>query len=210
MKCLPRTTSLLTIALALAGVALTASPARAATLAENTGITSGTNVVGAFQGQSFTVTGSGSFTNITFNFFLTYSPTTPYAVGTAFLLSSEYLGTPGYLSSGTPGYLGSAAASGGFYNFNSGVTLVAGMKYFLYSNGATDDDTGANNSYGGGAYYAALLPNLPNFYRSDTVDHRFRVTGDAVTANAPDGGSTALLLALGLAALWAGRRPHRA
>ncbi|MBL9190271.1 MAG: VPDSG-CTERM sorting domain-containing protein [Opitutaceae bacterium] len=201
MKLVNKTASLL----ALAWVAFIATPARAATIATATGGSFSNSNVG-FVGQSFTVTGSGSFTNISFNFFSDTGSTTPAAFGTAFLLNTLYTGTPAALSSGSTGYLGQATAASGFYSFGSGVSLLAGTQYFLYSNAAFSAGaiTG-NNAYAGGSVYIASTSSSVFFPNTSA---NFRVTGDAV--GAPDGGSTALLLALGVAGLWFGRRARQA
>lgn len=203
MKLLTKTASILT----LASLAFVTTSASAATLAEFTGGTVTTSPGNYSPGQSFTVTGSGSFTNISFNFFSNVPATTPFASGTGFLLSSSYGGTPAALSNATAGYLGQATASGGFYNFGSSVTLSAGTQYFFYT-GQTFSSaiTGAGfNAYAGGSYL--LSQQLGNFADTVNTDSNFRVTGDAV--GAPDGGSTALLLALGVAGLWLGRRARQ-
>ncbi len=136
------------LALALAGSA--AAPTGAATLTEFIG---GVSSSGNFVGQSFTIAGSGSFTNISFNFFTTSASSAvgnPAAAGTGFILSTAYTGTPAALSSATPGYLGSATASGGFYNFGNTVTLLGGAKYFFYSNTAFNHTSSGLDGYSGG------------------------------------------------------------
>ncbi len=191
---------------ALVWAALAVTPARGVDLASYTG---GTTLNGSVvPGQSFTVTGAGSFTNISFNFFSNTPATTPFALGTAFLLSSYYSGTAAALSSGTAGYLGQATASGGFYNFGSGVTLNAGTQYYLYTN--TVFNAGSITAFNGNGYAGGILivANGTNFnFDSDTGDFNFRVTGNAV--GAPEGGSTAWMLALGVVGLWIGRRSLR-
>ncbi|MBL9201041.1 MAG: hypothetical protein JNL39_11070 [Opitutaceae bacterium] len=189
------------IAIGIALAVSAAVPARAVTVAEFTaGTAIASNLIG---GQSFTLVGAGSFTNISFNFFSDTPATTPSAAGTGFLLSSAYTGTPGALSSGTAGYLGSATASGGFWNFGSGVSLLGGTQYFFYANTATLI-TGSNlGGYGGGNYYNGSSGS----FVSSAVDANFRVTGDAVSA--PDGGSTMLMFALGGLGLLLGRRSLR-
>lgn len=188
---LPR---ILGLSLALGLVA--ATNASALVVAENT---STTNVGQAqFYGQSFTVVGGGSFTNIVANFFSDSPATTPLAAGTGFLLSTEYTGTPGSLSSATPGYLGQAVASGGFYDFGSSVTLVSGTQYFLLSNTAmAASGSGVDVYAGGNAYYGGS-----SFDSRITQDAAFRISGTAT----PDSGTTASLLGLALFGLFALRR----
>ena len=96
---------------------------RADTIAQNIAGTVSLLRQHLYFGQSFTTVTLSPESNIAFNFFSNVPATTPYAVGTGFLLSMEYLGTPANLSSATPGFLGQATASGGFYTFNSSLTL---------------------------------------------------------------------------------------
>ncbi len=198
MKLLARSASLL----ALACFAFVAAPARAATIATAIGGASFNNA-STFVGQSFTVTGSGAFTNISFNFFSDTASTTPTAFGTAFLLNTLYTGTPGALSSGSTGYLGQATASGGLYNFGSSVTLLAGSQYFLYSSALFPAASiSGDNAYAGGSSY--FSSGSGSTYSAFTSAN-FRVTGN----NTPDGGSAALMLALGVVGLLVGRRSLR-
>lgn len=201
MKFLTKSASIL----ALASLAFIAAPTRATTIANNT--PAGTTGVhpSLFLGQSFTVAGTGSFNNISFNFFSDAAATTPYALGTGFLLSTAYGGTPTALSSGTAGYLGQAVAAGGFYSFGSGLTLAAGTQYFFYSNTLFPAGSifGDGDTYAGGAVYFSRGA-ADNFSVFSGQDASFRVTSNAV--GTPDGGSTALLLALGVVGLFVGRR----
>jgi hypothetical protein len=84
-------------------------------------------------GQSFTMPSSGGpWDNITFNFFSNSPATTPFTLGTAFLLNEQYLGMPSNLSTSTPGFLGeSTGITGGMYVFSTALTLDPGVKYFL-------------------------------------------------------------------------------
>ena len=195
-------------ALALACLALAAAPAQAVDIASSTG--GNQTAFGGYRpGQSFTVVGSGSYTNITFNFF-SDAGTTPFASGTGFLLSTAYSGNVAGLSSGTAGYLGQATASGGLYDFGGSATLIAGTQYFFYSTGLLSsfgDITGSgSNLYSGGVLYSDGGGNTN--YGVSSGDWNFRVNGTAT--GVPDAGSTALLLALGVAGLWFGRRARQA
>lgn len=67
---------------------------RADTIAENTGGQNVNNNIAFYQGQSFTTVTVTPESNIAFNFFSDVPATTPYALGTGFLLSMQYLGTP--------------------------------------------------------------------------------------------------------------------
>ena len=178
--------------------------ARAVTIAENTGGL-GTFSAAAYNGQSFTTVAGSPTSNIAFNFFSDIPATTPYALGTGFVLSMEYLGTPAALSSSTPGFLGQATAAGGFYTFDPSLTLLPLTQYFFYENAQIPGNTiTGNNVYAGGQHYFALTGTStfqPNF-----VSLNFRVTGTPVAAGVPDNGSTAMLLGIGVVAIAFARR----
>ncbi|MBV9241365.1 MAG: hypothetical protein JO314_05080 [Acidobacteria bacterium] len=148
-------------------------------MAENTG---GAFLPGRafYWGQSFTTVPAVPETNIAFNFFSDTGSTTPSAFGTAFLLSSSYLGTPADLSPATPGYIAQANASGGFYTFPH-VTLQPGTQYWVYTN-ASAVISGGNNTYPGGTG-ASTGASIGNF-STDVVSVNFRVTGSPVTTAA--------------------------
>ena len=114
-------------------------------------------------GQSFTTITASPVTNIAFSFEAApYSTASPYALGTAYLLSSPYTGLPSGLSSQTPGFLGVATASGGVYSFGSSVTLQPHTQYFLYENALFPDDAiYGGGQYAGGTVYYALPSSLP-------------------------------------------------
>ena len=154
--------------------------AHANTIAENTAGTD-INVASGYLGQSFT-TGSGSFqSNITFNFFSNVPATTPYAVGTGFLLGMQYLGSPSGLTSSAPGFLGEANASGGFYTFDPSLILLPNTQYFFYENAAVpiNSESGGNIYAGGQNYFTSSASG--NFVAfSDS--NNFRVTGTPINA----------------------------
>ena len=213
MKLVTKTASILT----LACLPFIATDAHAVTLTQVTG---GVSFLGGayYVGQGFTVTGAGSFTNVSFNFFSDiqeHSPA-PVALGTAFLFSTLYNGTVGALSTESQnylGYLGQATADGGFYNFGSSVTLAAGSRFFLYTNALfpTHSITGGQISPRDEfAYFTSSADFGFHFHgirEAGSNNTNFRVTGDAVSV--PDGGSTALLVALPLFGLllWRRRQP---
>jgi VPDSG-CTERM motif len=177
---------------------------RANTIAENIGgpDTSGS---GFYWGQSFTTVMIGPESNIAFNLFSDVPATTPYALGTGFLLSMAYTGTPSSLSSSTPGFLGQANASGGFWTFNSSLTLLPNTQYFFYENAALGSISG-NNAYAGGQFYFSFS-DMGNFLFGGGNSINFRVTGSP--AGVPDGGSTLSLLGLASLGLVALRRKLR-
>ena len=84
---------------------------------------------GGFFGQAFTVSGTGTFTDITFSF-LKFDDAAS-ASGTGYIFASEYSGTPAGL--GSSDYLASGTASGDAYDFGSSFTLVAGQTYYFYN-----------------------------------------------------------------------------
>ena len=179
--------------------ALVAQPfagARADTIAENTGGT--LSNPDAYIGQSFTTVTVSPESNIAFNFFSNIPATTPYALGTGFLLSMQYLGTPSALSSSTPGFLGQAAAAGGFYTFNSSLILSPGTQYFFYENALipAGSITGGNIYAGGHDYFAF---SASTNFAPDPSSANFRVTGTPATV--PDTGTTGSLLGLSLMGL---------
>jgi VPDSG-CTERM motif len=176
---------------------------RANTIAENTGGPD-TSSSGVYWGQSFTTVASGPESNIAFNLFSDVPATTPYALGTGFLLSMAYTGTPSSLSSATPGFLGQANASGGFWTFNSSLTLLPNTQYFFYENAALGSITG-NNFYAGGQY-SYTFSDSGNFIDAG-LSINFRVTGSP--AGVPDGGSTLSLLGFALAGVAVLRRKLR-
>ncbi len=204
---IPRALTALTLT-ALTGLAhASTTAARADTVAVFTGGPD-TNGKGAYQGQSFTTVTSGPENNIVFSFESTAGSTAnPIALGDGFLLSSEYLGSPGSLSSSTPGFLGEAAASGNAYTFAPGLTLQSGVQYFLYSDAffPAGSLTG-NGSYSGGQFYGS--PNQVTGFSAKSVSLNFLVTGTpAAITTTPEPASYAAfamggfgLLGLGLKA----------
>ncbi len=85
--------SLSALALAAALLGASVSSARADIVASNTDGQFFTPE-SFYVGQSFTTTTATAENNIAFNFFSDVPATTPYALGTGFLLSSVYTGTP--------------------------------------------------------------------------------------------------------------------
>jgi hypothetical protein len=188
-----------TIAALALSVLVTLANAHATTIASNTG-GNGFNQQGYF-GQSFTTVAGSPASNITFNFFSDIPATTPFASGTGFLLSMEYLGSPAALSAATPGFLGQAVAAGGFYSFASNLTLLAGTQYFFYENAllAAGSISGGNLYPGGQGYFSSAgNTNFSGFGDSNN----FEVNGTAV----PENSGTVFLLGMSLAALVAVRR----
>jgi VPDSG-CTERM motif len=179
--------------------------ARAITIAENTAAPGATSLA-AFVGQSFTTNPGSPTSNIAFNLFSDVPATTPYALGTGFLLSMEYLGTPAALSSSTPGFLGQATAAGGFYTFDPSLTLLPLTQYFFYENAlipAGAITAGGNPVAGGHLYFTTIASD--NFSPA-SQSLNFRVTGTPVATSVPDNGSTVMLLGIGVVAIAFARR----
>ena len=176
---------------------------RADIIAQNTGGPA-TSISGVYWGQSFTTVTISPESNIAFNLFSDVPATTPYALGTGFLLSMAYTGTPSSLSSLTPGFLGQATASGGFWTFNSSLTLLPNTQYFFYENAALGSISG-NNFYAGGQYYFSGS-DMGNFFGAGNSIN-FRVTGSP--ASVPDAGSTLPLLSFALLGVAVLRRKLR-
>jgi hypothetical protein len=168
--------------IAVASLLIASAPEASADIVAS--FTSGTalNDAAAFVGQSFTTTNLVPETNITFNFFSDVPPTTPEAVGTGFLLSQEYLGTPAALSSSTPGFLAQAAASGGEYSFGSAATLLPGTQYFLYENvHIPSGSISGGATYSGGQLYATTSSSS-DFAGEGLSTTNFLVQGSPATA----------------------------
>ena len=131
-------------------------------------------------------------------------------MGTGFLFSSGYTGTPAALSlvtEATTGFLGQADAAGGFYTFAPSLTLAPGTQYFFYGNALIPQGArSGGNVYAGGMAPFSLSANS-NFIPHPTGNSaNFRVTGSPAGAPVPDGGASALLLGLGVAALLISQR----
>jgi hypothetical protein len=192
--------------LALTAVLLS-SHAFAGVIVVNTGGTA--QSFGGFVGQSFTMPSSGGpWNDITFNFFSDVPATTPFAIGTGFLLDQAYLGTPSNLSSATPGFLAeSTGITGGMYDFPAALTLNPGVTYFVYENTAFSFGaiTGGNIFAGEHSYFttAASINFAPQ-----SVANNFAVSGIAAAVPEP---STWAMMLLGFAGLGFvfRRRKHR-
>ena len=173
--------------IAAAAVLSASLAAHADTLAMST---AGTAVLAStlYTGQAFTVTGTGSYADIAFNYYT--AGLTPYALGTGYLFSSVYTGTPTGLSSSDPGYLGMAAASNGFYNFGSAVTLASGQQYFFYESAAIPAGAISGNSTYAGSFF--FSQSSTSGYTSTTAAN-FDVTGTSTISATPEPSSFALL-----------------
>lgn len=160
------------------------------------GFTVGTTSIGApnYLGESFFAGGFGTFDNIAFNFF---TPTgADYAIGTGYLFSTPYTGTPAGLNSSDPGFLGSAVAAGGAYTFSPAVELTSGTLYFFYENALAPSGAvaGAVPGPGDAEYLFSTGPGA-DFTAQSVASADFLVTGSPVETPEPSGG---VLLATGM------------
>jgi len=160
----------------IAAAWLVIASAQGGTIAAYTGGTQ-TAPFGYFFGQSFTTTNLVPVSDITFNFYSDVPPTTPLAIGTGFLLSQAYFGTPLALSTTTPGFLAEAAASGGEYNFGSAVTLQPSTTYYFYENRSPQAESGGG-TYTGGVGYFSTNGDFAIDYENQS--NNFLVQGSAV------------------------------
>lgn len=131
------------------GLCLLAPDAQAATISQNAAI--GTGYDGHVHGQSTTTLAGGPWNEIQFNFYdNTAEPFAtpvyaPVASGNLFILSSEYLGAPGDLSSATPGFVAqSTGITTGVYQFDSAVTLAGATRYWFYTDAAFNKVNGTS------------------------------------------------------------------
>jgi hypothetical protein len=171
--------------------------AHASTLATVTGGTG--QAAQVYQGQSFTVAGSGTYDDITFNFYdLSGNPT---AAGTGYLFSSSYSGTPNGLSTATANLLGTATSGGGEYTFAPALTLQAGATYYFYEDAAI---TLSGGNPGPLTFYT-YSPTMV-YFDNGTGASNFLVTGQQPTSVTPEPSSLALLLTGALSMAGAVRR----
>jgi PEP-CTERM motif len=160
-------------------------------------VTGGTQPIGAslYVGQSFSVFGSGSYTDISFNF---YAPgLDPYAIGTGYLFSAPYTGTPAGLSS-TSGYLGSATAAGDVYSFGSSVTLSGENTYYFYENSLVPLGAITGGPTSSDLFYESNLPNGNFGPGLGTTDYLVTGTPTTLGSAATPEPSSLVLLGTGL------------
>lgn len=124
-------------------------------------VTSGGTGTFNWAGQSFSITGGGSFNNVRFHWYTFQRGAT--AFGNLYLLDREYLGVPGALGPATPGFVArSERVDGGAYLFPPAATLDAGTRYWVYTDaqgsfaGSFDTDI-----YAGGDMYVTGFPTNP-------------------------------------------------
>jgi hypothetical protein len=145
-----------------------------------------------YLGESFFAGGFGTFDNIAFNFF---SPTgADYAIGTGYLFSTPYTGTPTGLNSSDPGFLGSAVAAGGVYTFSPTVKLNSGTLYYFYENVLAPSGAvaGAVPGPGDAKYLYSTGPSV-DFAAESVASADFLVAGWPVSAVTPEPAGVVLL-----------------
>lgn len=142
-----------------------------------------------FAGQSFTVTGSGSFNNASFSF-LNNSATV--ANGNLYLYTIAQSVAPTSLAGTTQNRLGVASASNGTYSFGSGVFLNAGTKYFAYSDTQQTVGVSQETNYSGGDLYNAESSTSGYYVGSANYDRSFVVR--ATQAATPEPATWSLMI----------------
>jgi hypothetical protein len=152
-------------------------------------------------GQSFFTPAGGPWNNVAFNFL---ADSTPFATGTAFLLSQHLswsgccdpppVYTPQMLDSAAPGFIAmSMGISNGQYVFASSVTLQPSTEYYLYVNALIPFHTvsgGADLSGPGGCCDAFFASNGSSPYFPGFGSANFQLS--SLTVQEP--GTTGLML----------------
>ena len=156
---------------------------------------------GYFTGQSVTTAADGPWTDLSFNLISTSD--SPYAFGTLFLLSQEYLGSPSDLSSSTSGFVASTSnIVSGTWVFDSAVTVQSSTQYYLYENEAYDGTTKFRfglRSYDGGNSYQTN--SASNNFTGNGVDLQFQFQGTSAPSTPEPATAFSALFALGGIAL---------
>jgi len=151
-------------------------------------------------GQSVTTPADGPWSDLSFNLISTSN--SPYALGTLFLLTQAYSGTPAGLSSSTSGFVASTSSIvSGAWVFDSAVTVESSTTYYLYENAAFSDTEvlfGADPYAGGIAYES---DSGASFYRIPEVDVQFQFQGTQAPSTPEPATAFSALFALGGIAL---------
>lgn len=135
-----------------------ATPTQADTITSYTAGIAGNSTF--FSGQSFTTPGTGPWDDITFNFFS--SGGTPQAVGTLYLLTQPYAGTPAGLSGAVPGFLASTSSIvSNQWVFNPSVMLQSNTQYFAFMDSQTLINGSNSDAYSGGSAYLSSGETMP-------------------------------------------------
>src|SRR5690242_7835426 len=135
-------------------------------------------------GQSLVTPAGGPWNNLRFNWFDTGGAPnagvpSPVATGTLFLLSQQYLGTPGTLNPATPGYIAqSQSIASNAYVFGGAVILQPNTTYYFYTNQLVPGNSGDGDVIPGGAY--ADIGTGGTYSALGGLDARFRLQGSVV------------------------------
>jgi hypothetical protein len=154
-------------------------------------------------GISVVTPSGGPWNNITFNFYQSSagaSPGSSYAIGSLFLLSQVYAGTPQALSPSTSGFIAQAFGNGSVYTFSNSITLQPSTRYYFFAElgltaGAStyvssgSGDVTANLSYGSG--------NGNLNFTARPFDINFSLNG--IVAGVPEPSSFAIFVVTGMA-----------
>ena len=154
----------------------------AATITESTTVTA-TNSSG-YYGQSFTTPGGGPWNNVTVNFATTAG--TPVALGTLYLFTGAYSGTPAGLS-GASAFAASISIVSNQWTFLPSVSLASSTLYFFYSDAFFGTNTLGgrdSNPYVGGDASRATS-SATAFSLITDVDARFDVSGTSSAVPEP-------------------------
>ncbi len=158
-------------------------------------------------GQSITTPDTGSYSQITFNFYgrgsSPFTEGAPIAGGEMFLLTQLYRGVADDLSASTPGFLAltdsiQADGIGTEWVFDPSLILHPNTSYYFYARNVPDINKAftQNNPYPGGAYYQALNGTGTTFGPSGLNDWHFELEGTPVPE--PTSGILTLILCIAL------------
>lgn len=156
---------------ALATVAV-AAPAAAAIVEDRTGVSS--SRFQFYWGQSFTTPVGIGWNNVSFNFYDLGAA--PFALGTGYLFTSAYAGTPAGLAA-AGALAASAPADGSTFTFAPGFRLAASTQYFFYQdtpmrllgNGSADVGGSVVFTSNGTEAFASAGPGNTNFTVNGTA-----------------------------------------